>query len=97
MGELKDTLRRIETLLEMRVKTVLNTEEAALLLGIKPNTLRHLVCERRVPHYKQGAKTWFRRGELEAWMTRHRVKTDEEVTEEAATRCALRRDGRTRA
>lgn len=80
----EERLERIEALLAAASKEVLNSAEAAALLGITAKALRNLTAQRKVPHYKQGASLYFRKSELEAWRCARRVPTDEEVASQAA-------------
>ncbi|MCD7721253.1 MAG: helix-turn-helix domain-containing protein, partial [Prevotellaceae bacterium] len=67
--------------------------EVMQLLGLKESALRHMMCERRIPYYRQGKRAWFNRKEIEAWQLRNRVATNEEIDSAAATHCALHKIG----
>ena len=75
----EERLERIERLLLLGSKEVLNTSEIALLLGISESRVRHLTNAKRIPHYKQGNKVYFRKKEIEAWQLQSRVPTDDEI------------------
>ena len=62
----EERLERIERLLLLGSKEVLNTSEIALLLGISESRVRHLTSAKKIPHYKQGNKIYFRKKEIEA-------------------------------
>ena len=49
-------------------KQLLDTKEAAELLGISRNTLYEWVVQRKIPYIKVGRLTKFRREDLEAWL-----------------------------
>lgn len=51
----EERLERIERLLLLGSKEVLNTSEIALLLGISESRVRHLTSAKKIPHYKQGS------------------------------------------
>lgn len=72
-------LANIETLLVMSSKEVFDMGEAARFLGISKDRLYHLTQEKRIPYYKQGNANYFKKAELEKWMTETRVPTDKEV------------------
>lgn len=55
----EERLERIERLLLLGSKEVLNTSEIALLLGISESRVRHLTSAKKIPHYKQGANKAF--------------------------------------
>ena len=78
-------LDRLERLLLLSAKNVFNTEEVALVLGITPCRVRHLVADRSIPHYKQGQRNYFKRDEIEAWQTQHKVSTYEELNQQASS------------
>lgn len=53
--------------------------QAAEYLGLKPNTLAIDAMKRHlgVPFYHVGRKVFYRRSELDAWLTSHRVGADQ--------------------
>lgn len=64
---------------------MLNTSEIALLLGISESRVRHLTSAKKIPHYKQGNKIYFRKKEIEAWQLQSRVPTDDEIRSRGTT------------
>jgi excisionase family DNA binding protein len=86
-----ERLSRIERLVLLSAKEALTVPETALLLGISESRVRHLVCDKALPYYKQGAKVYFRKSELEDWMLQDRQDTKAETDRKAATYCATRR------
>lgn len=81
----EERLERIERLLLLGSKEVLNTSEIALLLGISESRVRHLTNAKKIPHYKQGNKIYFRKKEIEAWQLQSRVPTDDEIRSRGTT------------
>ena len=81
----EERLERIERLLLLGSKEVLNTSEIALLLGISESRVRHLTSSKKIPHYKQGNKIYFRKKEIEAWQLQSRVPTDDEIRNRGTT------------
>lgn len=68
-------------------KAVLTAEEMAWYLGVPIGGLYKLTCKNEIPYYKTGKRIYFKREEMEAWITRNRVKTAEEVAQEAINYC----------
>ena len=81
----EERLERIERLLLLGSKEVLNTSEIALLLGISESRVRHLTNAKKIPHYKQGNKVYFRKKEIEAWQLQSRVPTYDEIRSRGTT------------
>lgn len=54
-----------------------------MFLGISKSRVYHLTSSREIPHYKQGKSVYFKKSELEEWMTSDKVRTDAEVRAEA--------------
>lgn len=52
----EERLERIERLLLLGSKEVLNTSEIALLLGISESRVRHLTSSKKIPHYSRATK-----------------------------------------
>lgn len=86
MTDVKAQLDRIEKMLVASHKNILTVEDVCVLTGLSKARIYALCSERRIPHYKQG-KLYFKRSEVEAWMTAHRVSTVAEVKSEAAMYC----------
>lgn len=63
-------------------KQVLTAQEAAIYLGWSMSYLYKKTALREVPHYcPMGKMLYFDRLELEAWMKRNRVISNEEIQE----------------
>ncbi len=55
---------------------LLSVREAAGLLGIKEDTLRHWLCDRRLPFVKAGGRTLLKRRDLEAFIEAQTVPAE---------------------
>ena len=64
---------------------LIDLKEAAEYLKISPNTLYEYTCKLKIPHTKPGKKLLFLKSELLAWVKAARVKTLQEIEEEANT------------
>ncbi len=62
---------------------VIDISSAAKYLSLSKSTIYQLISKRRIPHYKQGKRVYFRKDELDKWITNGRVKTQEEIESEA--------------
>ncbi len=89
--EVNERLARIERLITIGSKNVFTTDEVALLLGISASRVRHMVCDREIPHYRRGNKVYFKKSEIEDWQLSQRVPTNEEINNKATTHVALNR------
>jgi len=75
-----DTTRNTENL----NKEIFNFNEACTFLDYSKSYLYKLTHSRQIPHYKpNGKKLYFKRSDLEAWLLRNRVKTADEIEQEA--------------
>ena len=83
--EISARLDRIEQLSLMNVKPIIRSEEAAAFAGTSIEHLHHLTSTRQIPYYKMGNKLYFKKSELEQWMTKRRVMTEEEIDSAATT------------
>ena len=86
-------LRALKDLTLLGTKKVLTMNECALLTGLSKSHIYKLTMKKEIPYFKsQGAKfIYFDKSELEAWMLRNRVKTNDEMEQEAATYCTKNR------
>lgn len=91
MDKIQQTLQRMETMLIIGMKNVLDVREVAAMLGVTVDHIRHLVSSRSIPHYKKGARVFFRKSEIEEWQLETRIATHAETCIAAATRIATKR------
>ncbi len=92
MEEVMKHLQRIERLLVIGNKEVLDTSELALYMNISESRLRTLTSERKIPHYKsESGRVSFKKSEIDQWRLGYRVKTHDEVEEEAKQYCARKK------
>lgn len=83
-----ETLQQVADLLSASVlisqKEVLSASEAATYMNVSLSHLYKLTAERKVPHFKpMGKMVYFNRLELEQWLQKNRVATDEELEQQA--------------
>ena len=72
-------------------KEVLTMKDVALLSGLSVSHLYKLVWCKKIPYYKaaEGGKlTYFKKKEIEDWLTKYRIPTAEEYEQRAAAHCA---------
>jgi len=75
-----DTTRITENL----NRDIFNFNDACQFLDYSKSYLYKLTHSRQIPHYKpNGKKLYFKRSDLETWLLRNRVKTADEIEEEA--------------
>lgn len=91
INAIEQRLERIEALLTIAAKDALDTEEAALLLGIGKSRLSHITADRQIPHYKHNGKNWYSKAEITRWLLNpeNRHASQEEIEQKAATYVAL--------
>lgn len=79
---LKDYFTELRTATLLAGKEVLTVEEAALYTGYTTGYLYALKSKGEVPCYKRGNAVFFRKSELEAWLTANRIPTRSEKLRE---------------
>ena len=74
-------------------KEVLTLEEAAQYTGMKKSYLYKLTASKAIPHYKPNGKNcFFRRTELEDWLTTNPVATMEDLNGQARAYCMINKN-----
>jgi excisionase family DNA binding protein len=83
--QLIEKLSKIESLFnQIPQKEVLNFGEACEFLNLSASYLYKLTSAQKLPHYKpNGKKIYFRRGELQEWLLKNRIKPLAEIEQEA--------------
>lgn len=88
---IEERLDRIERLVIIGSKEVLNTSEVAMMLNVAVQTVRNMMHEKSIPYYKRGGKAFFKKSEIENWMLQERIPTNDEIKSQAATYVALKK------
>lgn len=86
---LEKKLTDIEQLLsaqaESQAAKPMTMNEAAEYLDISKSYLYKMTCWNKIPFYKpNGKKIYFTKPELDKWMCRKRIKTDQEIKDEVS-------------
>ena len=72
-------------------KPILTAQEAAMYLGWTISYLYKKTMSKDIPHYKpEGKMLYFDRLELEAWMKRNRIASNDEILSKVQTEIATR-------
>jgi len=79
-------LAEIKQLTLLGAKKVLTMSDTALLTGLSKSHLYKLCCSKKIPHWKSSGNkfTYFDKSEVESWQLQHRIKTVDELEQEAA-------------
>lgn len=83
-------LDEIHSLAAIAAKPILDLSEAALFTGFSEGHLYRLTSSKQIPHYKKNRKLYFRKAELEDWLTQEAVPTEADINSRAATYLATR-------
>ena len=87
-----DKLNNIENLLKTVMKNdngtvtiteVLNLNQAAEYVSLSKSAIYKKTSERNIPHFKNGKKLYFKKSELDDWLTKHKIDTQEEIEKQA--------------
>lgn len=62
---------------------VMNIKQCVELTGFSKAHIYKLTSHHEIPHYKRGKFVFFKRGEIEEWLTAEKVFTTEEKEREA--------------
>ena len=79
-------LDKLEKLTLLSAKKVLTIEDVSALTGLSKARIYTLCSHREIPHFKQG-KLYFKRKEVENWLTAKRQPTRAEMESKAALYC----------
>ncbi|MBS1754268.1 MAG: helix-turn-helix domain-containing protein [Bacteroidetes bacterium] len=83
-----EKLNSIENLLKTLMKNdngtvtiteVLNLNQAAEYVSLSKSAIYKKTSERNIPHFKKGKKLYFKRRELDNWLTSMKISTKDEI------------------
>lgn len=85
MEEILNKLNRLEALTLLGSKNVLTMDEVCLLTGLAKSTVYKMTANRVIPHYhaEGGKHLYFKKDEVEEWLTRNRVSSQTEDEQRA--------------
>lgn len=76
---------------EIFKKNVWNIDELAVYLQLSSDRCSRLAKQRAFPSYKQNGRYYFKRNEIEAWLTANRTPSLDETVSQAAIRTIAHR------
>lgn len=82
-----ELLERIERA-TLTNKPILTVANLTAYTGYSKDTIHRLTSKRLIPHYKREGRLFFKRDEIDRWLLADKVKTQEEIAQEAETYCA---------
>ena len=60
------------------INEILNINQAGYYLRLSKSGIYKLTMNRLIPHFKMSKKIYFKRIELDEWISKHRIKTKED-------------------
>ena len=90
LEEMNEKLDRIGELALISAKTVLDLNEAALFTGFSTAHLYRLTSGRQIPFFRKNRKLYFKKTDLENWMTETPCTSLKDINSQAATYCSTR-------
>ena len=86
-AKILNELQQLKQLTLLGAKNVLTMSDVALLTGLSKSHLYKCVHRKTIPYYKGtgGKLTFFDKKDVEAFMLKHRVKSVDEIQQEATT------------
>ena len=94
-----DKLNNLENLLKtlmqndngtVTITEVLNLNQAAEYVSLSKSAIYKKTSERNIPHFKKGKKLYFKKSELDLWLTSMKISTKDEI-DQAATDYIIRK------
>lgn len=77
-------LAEIKAFSLLAAKNVLTLDDVALLTGLSKSHLYKLTSSKEIPHYRPNGKfLYFSKDEIEKWMLRGRVASNQEIEQQA--------------
>ncbi|KGO92815.1 hypothetical protein Q767_15340 [Flavobacterium enshiense DK69] len=62
---------------------LLNVDQIAAYLLLAKSSIYGLTATSKIPHYKYGKKLYFKKSEIDDWILAKRIKTMDEIEQEA--------------
>ncbi|MBK9391750.1 MAG: helix-turn-helix domain-containing protein [Bacteroidetes bacterium] len=65
------------------IQQTMNLNQAAAYISLSKQTMYHHTSTRSIPHYKAGKRIYFKKAELDQWLTKNRIMSRDEIEQEA--------------
>lgn len=85
---LSDKLDSLSRMTLIGAKSILDLEETCLFTGMSKGHLYRLTSGRQIPFFRKNRKLYFRKSDLEQWMTETPCASLKEIDSMAQTYCA---------
>ncbi len=78
-------LTEIENLIKQKngitigTEEILNLEAASFYVGISKSTIYKYTSTKEIPHFKRGKRLFFKKVELDDWLTTNKVSSRDEI------------------
>jgi excisionase family DNA binding protein len=78
-------LTEIEKLIKQKngitvgTEEILNLEMASAYVGISKSTIYKYTSTKEIPHFKRGKRLFFKKAELDEWLTTNKISSREEI------------------
>ena len=76
--QLSEKLDKLERITLVAAKSILTIEDVSMLTGYSVKHIYRLTSGREIPHFKRGCKLYFKKSEVESWLTERPVLTTEQ-------------------
>lgn len=82
-NKVQEQLSEIKLLINQQSIELLDLNQAAEYLKLKPSYVYSLIHQKKIPYYKpNGKRVYFNKAELNNWVTGSRIKTVDEIEKE---------------
>lgn len=85
LNDLNARLDRIERATLIGAKDILTLDETVYYTGFTKAFLYQLTSHGEIPHYKRSRRLYFHKDDINAWLTKNKVMSNEEVERKAET------------
>jgi len=85
------TSKKNDPVLIAPVNEIFNMGQAADYLWLAKSTVYKMTSSRLIPHSKIGKKIIFKKNDLDEWINKHKIKTRDEIEQEAEAYLSRRR------
>lgn len=67
---------------EIKVHDIMNLAQVCDYISVSKSCIYKFTSSRTIPHFKTGKRIYFKKTEIDEWLTKNKIKTKEEITRE---------------
>lgn len=85
LDTIENLIKELSNNAEPGSSQIMDLKKTSSYLGLSASRIYNRTSKREIPHFKQGKKLYFKKSELDEWLTTNKITSKDEIEKLAAT------------